>query len=512
LSGRSPAVLRPQNPTARPLAEIAEHFELTTGSDLTGIAVTGVSVVASQVQPGDLYVGVRGAHRHGASFTEEARSRGAVALLTDADGRGLLTDDGMPVLEAPSPRALLGALSARVYDTANPGLSVFGVTGTNGKTSTAYLLDAILRQLGLRTGLSTTAERVIDGERSRSTLTTPEAPEIHAMLALMAQRGLDAVTLEVSAQALTRHRVDGVLFDVVGFTNLSHDHLDDYGTMEAYLAAKAQLFEPERARRSVVSLDSDGGAALATRLEIPCVTVSARPDIDAQWRVEVVDEHPERTRFRLTGASGQQLVTSVPLIGHHMAANAALAIVMLVEAGHPLSEIEAALSPGGIDAYLPGRAERVSGRRGPSLYVDFAHSADAFSSTLAAVRRFTSGRVIMVCGASGDRDPTKRTEMGRVAAEGSDLLIVTDHHPRHEDPALIRAALLDGARRAPSATEILEIVPPEQAIRVAVSRAEEGDSILWAGPGHLDYRDVAGHKVPFSAREIARAALREGGW
>jgi len=512
VSGRLPVVLRPANPAQVSLQEVTEQFSLRSSDTLTGLSVSGVAVVASHVQPGDLYVGVRGAHQHGASFAAEAKERGAVAMLTDGEGRAHGNDIGMPVLESDAPRALLGALSARVFGSAGARLAVFGVTGTNGKTSTAYLLDGILRQLGLRTGLSTTAERVIDGERRPSTLTTPEAPEVHAMIALMAERGLDAVTLEVSAQALTRHRVDGVHFDVVGFTNLSHDHLDDYGTMEAYLEAKAELFAAERARRGVISLDSDGGVSLAARVAIPVTTVSARSDRDADWSIEVIGEHPDRTTFRLAATSGENLVTSVPVIGHHMAANAALAIVMLVEAGHPLAEIAAALADSGIDAYLPGRAERVSGSRGPSLYVDFGHSADAFASTLAAVRRLTPGRVIMVCGASGDRDATKRFEMGRAASAGSDILIVTDHHPRHEEPASIRAALLEGARAAVAPAQISEVVPPERAIRVAVSGAVEGDAILWAGPGHLDYRDVAGQKIPFSARDIAREALRESGW
>ncbi len=512
MSGRPPVVLRPENPAQVSLQEVSEQFSLHCRDSLAGLSVSGVAVVASHVQPGDLYVGVRGAHQHGASFAEEAKRRGAVALLTDAEGRPYGDDAGIPVLESDSPRAILGAISARVFGTAGSPLTVFGVTGTNGKTSTAYLLDGILRQRGLRTGLSTTAERVIDGERHTSTLTTPEAPEVHAMIALLAERRVDAAILEVSAQALTRHRVDGVLFDVVGFTNLSHDHLDDYGTMKAYLAAKAELFAPDRALRGVISLDSEGGTSLAAQVQIPVTTVSARPEQEADWRVEVVDEHPEHTTFRLSASTGKHLVTSVPVIGHHMAANAALAIVMLVEAGHSLEEIDRALAGRGIDAYLPGRAERVSGAHGPSLYVDFGHSADAFASTLAAVRRFTTGRVIMVCGASGDRDATKRFDMGRAASSGSDVLIVTDHHPRHEEPASIRAALLEGARAAQTPAQISEVVPPERAIRVAVEQAVEGDAILWAGPGHLDYRDVAGEKIPFSARDIAREALREKGW
>ncbi|MBX9718166.1 MAG: UDP-N-acetylmuramoyl-L-alanyl-D-glutamate--2,6-diaminopimelate ligase, partial [Microbacteriaceae bacterium] len=254
------------------------------------------------------------------------------------------------------------------------------------------------------------------------------------------------------------------------------------------------------------------GERVVDAARIPVVTITSRPEVEAEWRVTVTDEHPAHTGFRLEGPQGRAIETRVPLIGGHMAANAGLGIVMLVEAGIALDDIAAALGERGIDAYLPGRTERVSGDRGPSVYVDFGHSADAFENTLAAVRRFTSGRTIMVFGADGDRDATKRHEMARVAAEGCDVLVITDHHPRFEDPASIRAALLEGAALASSTPEIHEVSPPEQAIRVAVNLAREGDSILWAGPGHQDYRDIRGVRTEYSARDEARAALREAGW
>ncbi|MBX9470467.1 MAG: UDP-N-acetylmuramoyl-L-alanyl-D-glutamate--2,6-diaminopimelate ligase [Chryseoglobus sp.] len=512
MSAQAPRVLRPERLSPQSLLDLADTFDLTVVGDLEGASVTGVAVAASHVHAGDLYVGMRGAHAHGASFAGEARERGAVALLTDAEGLALASGSGLPVLVTPTPRESLGAVSAAVYGTTDAPLTLFGVTGTNGKTSTAYLLDAVLRHLGRRTGLSTTAERIIDGTAYSSRLTTPEAPEIHAMLALMREIGIDAATLEVSAQALARHRVDGVMFDVVGFTNLSHDHLDDFGTMPDYLAAKAALFSSERAKRGVVSLDSSWGSAVVEAAEIDVVTISTRADTSADWQLAVTDEQPDRTYFSLTSPEGERIKTSVPIIGAHMAANAGLAIAMLVSSGVPLSEIAAALGGDPISVYLPGRAERVSGDRGPSVYVDFGHSADAYATTLAAVRRFTSGRLFILCAANGNRDATKRSEMGRVAALGADVVIVTDHHPRLEDPALIRAALLEGARSAGSAAEILEIASPEHAIIEAVQRAHEGDTILWAGPGHLDYRDVGGTKVPFFARDLARAALKDAGW
>lgn len=509
---RLPPVLRPEHPEPRPLDALVAAFGLEHHGPLEGVALTGVTLSTADVRAGDLFVGLRGAHRHGAEFAIDAAAAGAVAVLTDASGLDLAAASGLPVLVVPDPRAALGELSAWVYRTNERPPLMLGVTGTNGKTSTAYLIEGILRQLGRVTGLSSTAERHIGDLTVVSRLTTPEASEMHALLARMREAGVDAVAVEVSAQALSRHRVDGLLFDVVGFTNLTHDHLDDYADMEEYFQAKLPLFFPDRGRRGVVSLDSAYGERVVDAARIPVVTITSRPEVEAEWRVTVTDEHPAHTGFRLEGPQGRAIETRVPLIGGHMAANAGLGIVMLVEAGIALDDIAAALGERGIDAYLPGRTERVSGDRGPSVYVDFGHSADAFENTLAAVRRFTSGRTIMVFGADGDRDATKRHEMARVAAEGCDVLVITDHHPRFEDPASIRAALLEGAALASSTPEIHEVSPPEQAIRVAVNLAREGDSILWAGPGHQDYRDIRGVRTEYSARDEARAALREAGW
>lgn len=509
---RVPPVLRPEHPEPRPLDALVESFGLEHHGSLEGVALTGVTLSTADVRAGDLFVGLRGAHRHGAEFAVDAAAAGAVAVLTDASGLDLAAASGLPVLVVPDPRAALGEISAWVYRTNDRPALMLGVTGTNGKTSTAYLLEGILRQLGRVTGLSSTAERHIGDLTVVSRLTTPEASEMHALLARMREADVDAVAVEVSAQALSRHRVDGLLFDVVGFTNLTHDHLDDYADMEEYFQAKLPLFFPDRGRRGVVSLDSAYGERVVDAARIPVVTITSRPEVEADWRVTVTDEHLAHTGFRLEGPEGRAIETRVPLIGGHMAANAGLGIVMLVEAGIALDDIAEALGERGIDAYLPGRTERVSGDRGPSVYVDFGHSADAFENTLAAVRRFTTGRTIMVFGADGDRDATKRHEMARVAAEGCDVLVITDHHPRFEDPASIRATLLEGAALASNTPEIHEVSPPEQAIRVAVNLAREGDSILWAGPGHQDYRDIRGVRTEYSARDEARAALREAGW
>ncbi|MBF4597832.1 UDP-N-acetylmuramoyl-L-alanyl-D-glutamate--2,6-diaminopimelate ligase [Curtobacterium sp. VKM Ac-2889] len=539
MSARIPPVLRPEHPTPRAVAELANAFGLRVVGSVDTLETTGITLSATEVQPGDLFVGVHGANRHGAQFATEAAERGAVAVLTDQDGVALVEPSGLPVLVVDDPRAALSDVAAWVYrthpDEATDLPQLFAVTGTNGKTSTSYILEGILKQLGLVTGLSSTAERHIGSLSVTSRLTTPEASEMHALLARMRESEVRAVAVEVSAQALSRHRVDGIVFDVAAFTNLSHDHLDDYADMEEYYQAKLPLFQPEHARRGVVSLDTDWGHRVVQDSRIPVTTITVHPDVEAEWHVDIVEAHAAYTEFRLTGPEGRELTTRVPLIGWHMAANAALAIVMLVEGGFELGAIAHALESNhrryhdedgsgdrerdgaservsAIECYLPGRTERVSGEHGPSVYVDFGHSADAFENTLAAVRQFTAGKVLMLFGADGDRDTTKRGDMARVAAAGSDILVVTDHHPRFEDAASIRKTLVDAARAAYPDHEIHEVSPPEAAIRTAVGLLGEGDSILWAGPGHQDYRDIQGVRTPYSARDEARAALREAGW
>ncbi|AZS36367.1 UDP-N-acetylmuramoyl-L-alanyl-D-glutamate--2,6-diaminopimelate ligase [Microbacterium lemovicicum] len=525
-ASRLPPVLRPDSPPTRALADLAERFAREVRGDTTGRLVSGITLATADLRAGEVFVAIRGANRHGAEFAATAAEKGAVAVLTDDDGAALAADAGLPILVVDDPRGMLGALSAWVYGTgADDDLPLlFATTGTNGKTSVSHLLEGILGQLGVTSGLSSTAERHIAGEVIVSRLTTPEASEMHALLALMRERGVEAVAVEVSAQALSRRRVDGLVFDVAGFTNLSHDHLDDYADMREYFEAKLPLFRPDRARTAVICLDSAPGAEVAARCEVPFVTVGT-PDIaddpeaaaSADWTVRILAERPAGTEFTLTSTDGRTLTTVVPVIGRHMAANAGLAIVMLLEGGYSWDRLRGALdaSAGGtgrIDAYLPGRIQLVSGEHGPAVYVDFGHSPDAFEKTLAAVRRVTPGTVVMLVGADGDRDATKRHDMGRTSVLGSDILVITDHHPRFEDPDSIRATLIEGARRARPDAEIHEYSPPERAIVEAIRLVGEGDAILWAGPGHQDYRDIRGVRTPYSARELSRRALRDAGW
>jgi UDP-N-acetylmuramoyl-L-alanyl-D-glutamate--2,6-diaminopimelate ligase len=509
----SPSALRPQHPLPRSLSGLIDEFQLVLRGDIDGLEVTGVSLGSGSVQPGDLYVGVPGRNSHGASFAAGAREAGAVAILTDEAGAVIAADSGLPVLVTQDARAALAAVAAWIYRTGENPATLFAVTGTNGKTSVVYLLFAILTQLGVVAGLTSTAERRIGDLAVTSTLTTPEASELHALLARMREAEVRAVAIEVSAQALSRHRIDGLVFDVAGFTNLSHDHLDDYEAMEDYFQAKLELFQPDRSRRGVVTVDSDWGRRIVAECRIPVTTLTTRPDVKADWRMFIVEEAPLYTGFVLEGPEGRRLETRVPLLGWYMAANAALAIVLLVESGFDLEAIAHTLDrDGGIDVYIPGRAERISGDRGPLVYIDYGHTPDAFLKTLEAIRKTTDGRLIMVFGADGDRDTTKRADMGAIAARGADVVVITDFHPRFEDPAAIRATLLEAARAAVPGGEFHEVPDPRTAFRTALSLAKEGDVILYAGPGHEDYHEVAGVKIPYSARDDARQALRDAGW
>lgn len=307
------SILRPEHPAARPLATLVSDFGLDHRGSLDGVEVTGITLDSRAVLPGDLFVGLRGAHRHGANLATSARESGAVALLTDAEGAELAADVGLPIVVVESPREALGEISAWVYRTADAAPLLLGVTGTNGKTSVSYLLHGILGQLGLVAALSTTAERAIGDMSVTSSLTTPEATEIHGFLARVRESEARAVTLEVSAQALSRRRVDGLVFDVVAFLNLSRDHFDDYADMEEYFAAKLPLFLPDRARRAVVSLDTEWGQRVVDECHIPVTTIASREGV-ADWTVRVTSETASFTSFELTGPEGRALSTRVSVI------------------------------------------------------------------------------------------------------------------------------------------------------------------------------------------------------
>lgn len=507
-----PPTLRPESVKPVTLEKLISSCGLDLVSGDKTQTVTGISMNTNDLRVGDLFVAMPGLKTHGAKFAQNAIDAGAVAVVSDQAGLEMLGPVNIPTLLLQNPRGHLGHLASRVYGNQPEVMpKLFGTTGTNGKTSTTYILEAMLRQLGEVTGLTSTAERHIAGEVIVSRLTTPESTEMQALIARMREREVTSIAIEVSAQALTQLRVDGLVFDVAGFTNLSHDHLDDYSDMDEYLAAKAELFQPGRARRGVVSLDSDYSEGFLKLANIPVATVTYRTDVEADFKVTVTEELPGMTRFEVRLPSGSIVKSSLPIIGAHMASNAGLAIAMLIQAGFSEERIAKALEDG-VNCYLPGRTELVSPANAPAVYVDFGHSPDAFLNTLQAVRKVTKGRVLMLFGADGDRDASKRPAMAQVAVENSDVLVVTDHHPRFEDAASIRAALVASAKEARPDGEIFEVSPPEAAIVKAVSLVQPGDAILWAGPGHQDYRDIRGVRTPYSARALAKQALKDAGW
>jgi UDP-N-acetylmuramoyl-L-alanyl-D-glutamate--2,6-diaminopimelate ligase len=500
--------LRPASPAGQPLAVLAAAIGAAPadGTELPAITVTGVTLRAQDTLPGDLFAALPGANTHGAHFAAGAVDGGAVAILTDPAGAAALPPiRGIPVLLHPSPRDVLGAAAARVYGDPSSKLAVVGVTGTSGKTTTSYLVEAGLRAAGRRAGLIGTVGFRIDGVDQPSALTTPEAPELQAMLAAMVDQGVDTVVMEVSSHALALGRVDGTRFAVGGFTNLSRDHLDFHPTMRDYFDSKARLFaagSPLRARTAVVCVDDDAGremAALATRP----ITVTALGG-DAAW--QAVHARPLEggaQQFVAVDPAGRDHTLSIGLPGGYNIANALLAVAILDVLG--VAPEQAA--PGLRAAQVPGRLEAVDRGQGFLALVDYAHKPGALLAVLETLRAQSAGRLAVVFGAGGNRDPGKRAPMGRIAAELADLVVVTDDNPRDEDPAAIRATILAGAAAAGGAGEVIEVADRRAAINRAVGWAHPGDVVLIAGKGHETGQTAAGSTRPFDDRDELAAAL-----
>ncbi|MCE1178597.1 MAG: UDP-N-acetylmuramoyl-L-alanyl-D-glutamate--2,6-diaminopimelate ligase [Micrococcales bacterium] len=496
-----------------PLAGLAAALG---GAATADVHVSGVCLDSRTVRPGDLYAALPGANAHGASFAAGAAERGAAAVLTDPAGAALLDDAGvdLPRVVVPAPRAVLGAASALVYGTGGLDLTTVGITGTNGKTTTAYLIDSALRALGESTGLIGTVETRVGQERIKSVRTTPESTDLHALLAVMAERGVATCVMEVSSHALSQHRVDGVVYDVALFTNLSQDHLDFHPTMEDYFAAKADLFTPDRSRRGIVCVDDEWGVRLAGQAGVPVETLASRPGVEADWvlRPDATDEQA----FTLVGPVGELALRSA-LPGDFNRTNTALAAITLFALGHDQAAVERAMAA---DPHVPGRMEPVRvadapdglAERLPLVVVDYAHTPDAVEAALRALRGSTPGALVVVVGAGGDRDRGKRPAMGAAAARGADIVMVTNDNPRSEDPAAIREAVLAGAREAATSAELHDVEKRSLAIRRAVAAAYAagpGSAVAVVGKGHETGQDVGGQVLPFDDREHARAALEE---
>ncbi len=501
-----PALVEPVD-VAEVAASIGASFALRPSGESQ---VHGITQRAQHVRAGDLFAALPGANTHGADFAPAALSAGAAAVLTDPAGaaRPALQAAKVPVLVLPDPRAVLGPLAARIYGHPADRLAVIGVTGTSGKTTTTYLVDAGLRAAGKTTGLIGTVQTAIAGERLASAFTTPEAPDLQALLAYMAEQGVTHVPMEVSSHALTFGRVAGVRFAVGAFTNLSQDHLDFHHDMEDYFAAKAKLFDG-RADTEVVCTDSSWGLRLVRPHTITVNTSGA----DASWRVEDLEAYEVGgQRFTAVGPDGLRVPIALRLPGSFNVANALLATAILVAAGIEPDAIAHGLST--VD--VPGRMERVDAGQDFTAVVDYSHKPAAVALALDAVhaqldRDGSHGRVLMVLGCGGDRDAGKRPLMGEAAARRCDLLVVADDNPRSEDPERIRAAMRAGALAVPREQrgEVVDIGDRRAAIRFAVANARTGDVVVVAGKGHETGQEIAGMIHPFSDRDELDAAIRE---
>ncbi|MGQ0480791.1 MAG: UDP-N-acetylmuramoyl-L-alanyl-D-glutamate--2,6-diaminopimelate ligase [Pseudonocardia sp.] len=467
--------------------------------------VTGITLRTEDVRPADLFAALPGTRTHGAEHAAAAVRSGAVALLTDSAGAARVADTspGVPVLVHPAPREVLGTLAARVYGDPTSRLGVLGITGTSGKTTVSYLVEAGLRAVGQRTGLIGTVRTTIADQVWDSSLTTPEAPDLQALFAIMLERGVQRAVMEVSSHALALHRVGGTRFAVGAFTNLSQDHLDFHGDLDTYFAAKAMLFDG-RAATEVLNADDEW----ARRLIRPdSVTVSAAGRTDARWRAE---------RVRPTAGGGQEFVAvdpagsrtavSLPLPGAFMVANALLALACLDAVGVPAPTAATGMA----DVAVPGRLQRVDLGQPYLALVDYAHKPGAVAALLDTLRAGVGshGRLLVVLGCGGDRDAAKRPLMGAAAAARAELLVITDDNPRGEPPGAIRAAMRAGALAAPPLGELIEVGDRRDAIAAAVDRARPGDVVVVAGKGHETGQRVGETVRPFSDVEELAAAIQ----
>jgi UDP-N-acetylmuramoyl-L-alanyl-D-glutamate--2,6-diaminopimelate ligase len=475
--------------------------------------VDGVTLDSRRVRPGDLYAALPGFSTHGARFAAQAVDAGAAAILTDPAGAALVERAGgvpVPVLVVEDPRGRLGEVADWLFGHPSRRLRTTGITGTNGKTTTSYLLDAALRAGGLApTGIIGTVAIHIGDERVTASRTTPEAPDLHALLAVMVRRGVRAVTLEVSSHALALGRVDGVVFDLAVFTNLSQDHLDFHGTIDEYFAAKAALFTAERARAALVCIDDGWGVRMAQHARaagLPTQTLSVEGSVDADWRADGIATEDGSGTFTLLGPGGVRLSAAVPLPGRFNVANGVAAIAAAVHQG---IEVDTAVEAVRASEGVPGRMQRAATGDGVVGIVDYAHTPDAVERAIAAARETYDGRVIVVLGCGGDRDRQKRPLMGRVAAQDADVLVITDDNPRSEAPGDIRAAIMVGVFHveADHRAEVREEGDRHEAIRLAVAVARPGDVVLVLGKGHEVGQERAGQVTPFDDVAELRAAL-----
>ena len=469
-------------------------------AELSGARVVGAGSVeigdlaydSRKVEPGTLFFCVVGERADGHEFAPRAVEDGAAALVVERE----LTDLAVPQLVVPDSRAAMAPLAARFWDDPTAKLQMVGVTGTNGKTTTAFLIHEILRAADIRCGLLGTVKQVVGGVEKEVVRTTPEAIELQRTFRQMLEGGDEACAMEVSSHAMTLHRADAIHFDVALFTNLTQDHLDFHADMEDYFLAKRRLFEAGPGTR-IVNVDDAYGRRLAE--EFDCVTFSAE-GAEADYSAREIEFDASGAAFSV---GEMRLRTGLP--GHFNVANALGAFTAAEAIGVGSDFAAAGLARA---ERVPGRFEPVDEGQGFSVLVDYAHTPDSLENVLRAARRLTAGRLISVFGAGGDRDRDKRPKMGLAGAELSDLTVITSDNPRSEDPEAIVAEVAGGAEGG----EVEIVVDRREAIALALARAEPGDTVVIAGKGHEQGQEFAdGRKIPFDDREVAREELRKLG-
>jgi UDP-N-acetylmuramoyl-L-alanyl-D-glutamate--2,6-diaminopimelate ligase len=474
----------------RPLRELLAplpHAQVVGEPD---VRVSGVAYRSTDARPGFLFFAVPGSQTDGHDHAADAVANGATVVLAE---RGLET--GATEVLVPSVREAMGLVAGSFYGRPSDAMVVIGVTGTNGKTTTTYLLERIFAAAGMGAGMIGTTGVRIDGRVVGYDRTTPEAPDVHRLFAQMRDKGVDAVAMEVSSHGLDQHRVGGVRFSCAVFTNLSQDHLDYHGSIEEYFRAKARLFTPEMAERAAVNHDSPEGRGLVGR--IPTVTFGLEAGADV--RAEAVDVGATGVSFGVDG-----LEIRSPLRGAFNVSNCLAALAAARQVGIADEHIVAGIAglPG-----VPGRMEPVEAGQGFEVLVDYAHTPDSLENVLRAARPLAGRhRVVAVFGCGGDRDRGKRPLMGEAATRFADLSIVTSDNPRSEDPEAIVREIEEGARAGggPYTVE----VDRRAAIRLALSHAAPGDVVVIAGKGHETGQEFADHTIPFDDRVVAREELQ----
>ena len=465
----------------------------------SGVEVTSLAFDDREVMPGTMFFCVPGFQRDGHNFAPMAVAAGAAALVVERP-LGL----GVPEILVPSVRAAMGPAASRFNRDPSSSVKVAGVTGTNGKTTSAYLIRSLLEASGMACGLLGTVESIVAGRPLDAVRTTPEAIELQALLAQMRDGGDKAAAIEVSSHALDLGRADGTTFAASVFTNLTQDHLDYHGSMEAYWQAKRRLFVELPCGVPVVNIDDPYGRSLADELG-GAVTIGLGSGAD--WSADGLTTGLLGSAFRVTSPCGQASIeTRLP--GEFNVRNVLGAMAAAVALGVSFDDVVAAVPAA---ARVPGRFEPVDRGQPFAVLVDYAHTPDSLENVIAAARHITERRVICLVGCGGDRDRTKRPLMGEIAARDSDLAVITSDNPRSEDPEAIVSEVAAGADLANRPYET--VIDRRAAIERTIEVAEPGDVVLIAGKGHEQGQEFEeGRKIPFDDRVVAAEALGNRGW